>query len=97
MKKAFAICLLLVCSVTVLAQKKDYKPIVISFYNLENFYDTLDNTMINDEEFLPDGPRNYNSSIYLDKLNKLATVISQMGTEMNPDGPAITGCGRSRK
>ena len=37
------------------------------------------------------GPRNYNGAIYLDKLNKLATVISEMGTEINPDGPAILG------
>jgi len=73
------------------AQKKDYKATVISFYNLENLFDTVDNTMINDEEFLPNGPRNYSGTIYLDKLDKLATVISQIGTEMNADGPAILG------
>ncbi|MBK7680712.1 MAG: hypothetical protein IPJ29_15190 [Chitinophagaceae bacterium] len=61
------------------------------FYNLENLFDTLDNTLINDEEFLPNGPRNYNGKIYFDKLNKLATVISQIGIEANPDGPAILG------
>jgi predicted extracellular nuclease len=81
----------MVCSCSVFAQKKDYKPIIISFYNLENLFDTLDNTMINDEEFLPNGPRNYNGRIYFDKLNKLATVISEIGTEINPDGPAILG------
>lgn len=72
-------------------QKKDFKAVVISFYNLENLYDTVDNTMTNDEEFLPKGDRNYNSAIYFDKLGKLATVISQIGTEINPDGPAILG------
>jgi predicted extracellular nuclease len=91
MKKAFAINFLLLCSFTLLAQKKDYKPIVISFYNLENLFDTVDNTLINDEEFLPSGPRNYNGTIYFDKLNKLATVISQIGTEVNADGPALLG------
>jgi hypothetical protein len=64
---------------------------VIAFYNLENLYDTVDNTLTNDEEFLPKGDRNYGSEIYFNKLNKLATVISQIGTELNPDGPAILG------
>lgn len=91
MKKVLAISLLLFCSFSLLAQKKDYKPIVLGFYNLENLFDTLDNTLINDEEFLPSGPRNYNGSIYFDKLDKLATVISQMGIESNPDGPAFLG------
>lgn len=91
MKKIIVFSLFLVCSLASFGQKKDYKPIIISFYNLENLYDTVDNTMTSDEEFLPNGPRNYNTAIYFDKLNKLATVISQIGTEMNPDGPAVLG------
>lgn len=73
------------------AQKKQYKSAIIAFYNLENLFDTLDNTLINDEEFLPKGDRNYNTAIYKDKLGKLSTVISQIGTEFNPDGPALLG------
>lgn len=72
-------------------EKQQYKVAVIAFYNLENFYDTVDNTEINDEEFLPKGDKNYNSAIYWNKVEKLATVISQIGTEVNPDGPAILG------
>jgi Endonuclease/Exonuclease/phosphatase family len=73
------------------AQKKQYKTAVISFYNLENLFDTIDNTLINDEEFLPTGIRNYNTAIYKDKLGKLASVIAQIGTEYSSDGPAILG------
>lgn len=91
MKKGFIISLLLVCYCAVFAQKKDYKPIVIGFYNLENLFDTLDNPNINDDEFTPNGFRNYNGKIYFDKLNKLSTVISQIGVDINPDGPAILG------
>ena len=91
MKKALTISALLLIWVSGFSQKKDFKPIIISFYNLENFYDTVDNKMVNDDEFLPNGPRNYNTAIYLDKINKLATVISQIGTEINPDGPALLG------
>lgn len=71
--------------------KQQYKIAVIGFYNLENFYDTTDNPAVNDEEFTPAGPRNYNSDIYWNKVEHLATVISQMGTDINPDGPAVLG------
>jgi hypothetical protein len=91
MKKALTVITLCFIHMLAFAQKKEFTPVVISFYNLENFYDTVNNTMVNDEEFLPNGPRNYNSDIYWDKVNKLATVISQIGTEINPDGPAILG------
>jgi hypothetical protein len=43
------------------------------------------------KNFLPSGPKGYNTAIYTDKLTKLATVISQIGVEKNPDGPALLG------
>jgi predicted extracellular nuclease len=73
------------------AQKQQYKVAVISFYNLENFYDTIDNPLVSDEEFTPQGPKHYDGKIYWDKIQHLATVISQIGIEMNADGPAILG------
>lgn len=91
MKKTIYLFFLLLSCLSATAQKKDYKTAVISFYNLENLYDTVDNPITNDEEFLPIGVRNYNTPVYLDKLNKLATVISQIGKEVNADGPAILG------
>ena len=72
-------------------QKQQYKVAVVGFYNLENLFDTINNPLINDEEFLPGGIKNYNSQIYRNKIGKLATVISQIGTEMNPDGAALLG------
>ena len=73
------------------AQKNQYKVSVVGFYNLENFYDTVNNTMINDEEFLPNSERHYNTRVFLDKVGRLSTVISQIGTELNPDGLAVLG------
>jgi len=91
MKKITLIFWALLLSIGLLAQKKQYKSAVIAFYNLENLFDTVDNTLINDEEFLPGGIRNYSTRIYQDKLGKLADVIAQIGTELNPDGPALLG------
>lgn len=73
------------------AQKENYKASLIGFYNLENFYDTVNNPKVNDEEFLPGGERHYNTHIFLDKVGRLSTVIARMGTEVNPDGLAILG------
>ena len=92
MKKFLALCLLAGLFQTAFAQQKQtYKVAIISFYNLENLYDTINNPVVNDEEFLPSGPRNYDGRIYWDKMGKLATVLSQIGTESNPDGAAIFG------
>jgi len=71
--------------------KQQYKTAIIGFYNLENLYDTVDNPMVSDEEFTPSGPKNYTGAIYRDKLDKLATIISEMGADKNPDGPALLG------
>lgn len=73
------------------AQKENYKPSLIGFYNLENFYDTVNNPIVDDEEFLPNSERHYNSRIFLDKVDRLTSVIVQMGTDLNPDGLAILG------
>ena len=91
MKKIFLAGLILVFAVSANSQKANYKSAIISFYNLENLFDTIDNPLVNDQEFLPSGIRNYNTSIYFDKIGKLSKVISEIGVEVNPDGPAILG------
>lgn len=91
MNKIFLLTGLLLFSAEAFSQKQTYKVSVIGFYNLENFYDTVDNRSVDDEEFLPTGPKNYTGKIYLDKVTKLATVIEDMGKEITPDGPAVLG------
>jgi len=76
---------------SIYAQKESFHPSVIGFYNLENLYDTVNNTRIDDEEFLPTSERHYNTHVFMDKLDRLSSVISQMGVEINPDGLALLG------
>jgi hypothetical protein len=73
------------------AQTKKYRVCIIAFYNLENFYDTIDNPLINDDDFTPTGIKHYTKDIYTDKVTKLATVLSQLGTETISSGPSIIG------
>ncbi|RYG51991.1 MAG: endonuclease, partial [Chitinophagaceae bacterium] len=94
MNKLFIAALALIMAASfqsVSAQKQQYKVSIVGFYNLENLFDTIDNPHINDEEFLPNSPRQYNTRIYFDKLGRLSDVISQIGTDINPDGVALLG------
>lgn len=72
-------------------EKKEYKVGCIAFYNLENIFDTLDTPNVNDEEFTPEGVNKWNGEKYKKKLENMSTVISQIGNEMFPGGPAIIG------
>ncbi len=76
---------------TAYSQKAQYRASIIGFYNLENFYDTVNNPLVDDEEFLPQSERHYNTRVYLDKVSRLSEVISQIGTDLNPDGLALLG------
>lgn len=64
---------------------------VIAFYNLENFYDTVDNPITIDEEFTPGGSKKYGKAIYTDKIFHLATVLSSIGLRYDANGPALIG------
>jgi len=89
-----AVALLFVTLCSHSQQKTSYKVSVIAFYNLENFYDTVDNPIVRDDEFTPHGDKHYNSEIYMTKISRLATVLSQIGTDegfKNPDGAALIG------
>ncbi|MEM6644403.1 MAG: endonuclease/exonuclease/phosphatase family protein [Bacteroidota bacterium] len=50
----------------------------VGFYNVENLFDTEDDPLINDEEFLPEGAKKWNNEKYQDKLAKLSKVLSEM-------------------
>jgi hypothetical protein len=39
----------------------------------------------------PNGPRHYNSSVYLNKIDRLVEVISKVGKEESPDGLSVFG------
>lgn len=64
---------------------------VVGFYNLENLFDTVNDTTKNDDDFTPDGKNANTEEVFRKKLQNLADVISIMGTDRNADGPAILG------
>ena len=40
-------------------EQKKFKIAGVGFYNLENLFDTVNETLMDDEEFLPDGARTW--------------------------------------
>lgn len=48
----------------------------IVFYNVENLFDTIDQTDVIDEDFLPDGKLKWNKERYQIKLDHLAQVLT---------------------
>lgn len=90
-KLSFAAILLLFFSLALQAEKKEYQVCAVGFYNLENLFDTIDQPDVRDEEYTPDGEKRYTAKVYKEKLHNLSTVISQLGTELSPDGLALLG------
>ena len=87
------LCTVLLINANLSAQnnKKQYKILSVGFYNLENLFDTVDDTLINDEEFLPSGARAWTEERYKEKLTNMAYVISQIGIQDAKQGLSILG------
>lgn len=63
----------------------------IGFWNLENLYDTIDDPLTSDEEFLPGGSNQWNAEKYAVKLKNLSEVIARMGAEISSEGLMALG------
>ena len=67
------------------------KWVAVGFYNLENYYDTLNDPNVNDDEFTPNGANAYSGEVFKKKVENLTSVIEKMGMEKTDDGIAILG------
>ena len=76
---------------TICAQGKKYNIRTIAFYNLENLFDTINDTSINDEASPMMALKSNRSDVYWDKIDKLGSVISKIGLEKANTSPAIIG------
>jgi len=70
---------------------KSSNAFTIAFYNLENLFDTTDDPNTFDDDFTPKGKKNWNNKRYKKKIQKLGSVIAQLGTEKSFFPPAIIG------
>ncbi len=94
MKKTILVTVLSLFTLTAFSQTKQYKVACVAFYNLENLFDTiidLNPEKILQEDFTPNGPKQWNTEKYYQKLDNMARVISDIGTDFSPTGAAIVG------
>ena len=80
------ICLKSVHCIYAQKQGKDY--LRVMFYNVENFFDTVDDPTTNDNEFTPAGSMRWTVGRYIEKRDNIFRVIAHVG-EWDP--PAIIG------
>lgn len=67
------------------SQKNSVDTVAVAFWNLENLFDTEDDSIKNDEEFLPDSKKEWTTDKYEKKLFNLSRVIRSMNNEKGPD------------
>jgi hypothetical protein len=91
MKKISLLILSLCMFILLHAQEKTYQVRCVAFYNLENFYDTIDAPRVSDEEFLPHGKYSWGSIKYKNKLEHMSYAISKIGGSYAPTGPTLIG------
>ncbi len=73
------------------AQGKKFIVHTVAFYNMENFFDTI-NQPNNDDEWTPRGLQNWTSAKYKQKVHNIARVVAEIGAAENPNSPTLLGC-----
>lgn len=64
---------------------QDNDTLYLAFWNLENLFDIIDDPLINDESFLPDGELEWTEDRLDKKMYNLARVIRMMNDYRGPD------------
>ncbi|MFT4202444.1 MAG: endonuclease/exonuclease/phosphatase [Chitinophagaceae bacterium] len=88
MKRLLVLLLLPFCLWT---QRKTYVPVTVAFYNVENLYDTVDNTLVDDDDFLETGKRRYGAAIYREKIGHIVQVLNELGMDVAGSMTALVG------
>ena len=92
MKKLLFLFVIFYSSVTLCQNKgKKYSIRTIAFYNLENLFDTINDVTKNDEASPMMELKENRSKVYWDKIDKLGSVIAQIGKDKSNTSPTILG------
>lgn len=70
---------------TATAQDKKFAIHTVAFYNVENLYDTINDPLTRDDEWV------YSSKYYKRKISNVAKVLSMIGDGENPNPPTVIG------
>jgi predicted extracellular nuclease len=73
------------------AQTNRYQIRTVAFYNLENLFDTENDSLTYDDDRTPDGRDRWTTRRYRDKIEKLSRSISGIGKELTGTPPDLIG------
>lgn len=82
---------LLICGAGMAQEGFTYKLHTIAFYNLENLFDTKNDSLIFDDDRTPTGKDAWTEDRYQRKIANLSKVLSEIGTDLSTASPAIIG------
>jgi hypothetical protein len=71
--------------------KKSFKIRTIAFYNVENLFDTVNDTLVFDDERTPDGNYKWTEKRYQKKIAHISKVLSEIGQDVTNTSPDIIG------
>ncbi|PKP14025.1 MAG: endonuclease [Bacteroidetes bacterium HGW-Bacteroidetes-3] len=91
MKKYWILFIFLISAFQQVFSQKKYDIKTIAFYNLENLFDIVDDTLKLDETSPMMEIKENRAAIYQLKLNNMAKVLSEIGTEEAKNSPVIIG------
>ncbi|TMM59251.1 endonuclease/exonuclease/phosphatase family protein [Maribacter algarum] len=84
--------LFIACSFEVYAQEDStYEVKTIAFYNIENLFDTENDSLTYDDERTPKGKDNWTLERYQQKIKNISQVLSEIGSKITKTSPDIIG------
>lgn len=84
-KRSNLLLLLLWIAIAIVAQER----IRFVSYNVENLFDCVDDTLTNDDPFLPEATRHWTPYRYWNKLHAVSRAIASVGGDRAPDFVAL--------
>ena len=70
---------------------KNYIVRTVAFYNVENLFDTLNDTLVYDDDRTPNGKDKWTEVRYKKKIHDISKVLSGIGTDLTGSSPDIIG------
>ncbi|UII77923.1 endonuclease/exonuclease/phosphatase family protein [Flagellimonas sp. HMM57] len=71
--------------------QKSFTIRTIAFYNVENLFDTVNDTLVFDDERTPEGSYHWNQKRYDKKIEHISKVLSEIGMDVTETSPDVIG------
>ena len=71
---------LFIISASIAQESKTYKLRTVAFYNLENLFDTVNDSLTFDDDRTPTGKDNWTNERYHQKIDNMSKVLSEIGS-----------------